>query len=84
MINIFTRPIIFTDFFFSRFVFYPYVNLVRTLGSDKLSKKTKQRMNNHNKRPYRLIDIAPEYCFDVTLGDFKQIIENDFIKLEAE
>ena len=41
-------------------------------------------MNNHNKRPYRLIDIAPEYCFDVTLGDFKQIIENDFIKLEAE
>ena len=31
----------------------------------------------------RLIDIAPEHCFDVTLADFAQIIDNDFIKLET-
>ena len=27
--------------------------------------------------------IAPEHCFDITLGDFEQIISNDFMKLEA-
>ena len=35
-------------------------------------------------RKYRLINIAPEHCFDVTLADFEQIVNNDFIKLEAE
>ena len=32
----------------------------------------------------RRINIAPEHCFDVTLADFEQIINNDFIQLEAE
>ena len=32
----------------------------------------------------RLINIAPEHCFDVTLADFEQIINNDFIQLQAE
>ena len=32
----------------------------------------------------RLINIALEYCFGVTLADFKEIINNDFIQLEAE
>ena len=31
-----------------------------------------------------LINIAPEHCFDVTLADFEQIINNDFIQLEAQ
>ena len=32
----------------------------------------------------RLINIAPEHCFVITLADFEQIINNDFIQLEAE
>ena len=32
----------------------------------------------------RLINLAPEHCFDFTLADFEQIIDNDFIQLEAE
>ena len=32
----------------------------------------------------RLINLAPEHCFDLTLADFEQIIDNDFIQLEAE
>ena len=32
----------------------------------------------------RLISIAPEHCFDVTLADFEQIINNDFTQLEVE
>ena len=32
----------------------------------------------------RLINIAPEHCFDVTLADFEQIINNDFTQLEVE
>ena len=34
-------------------------------------------------RQNRLIDIAPKYCFEVTLSDFVQIIKNDFIQLKA-
>ena len=30
------------------------------------------------------MNIAPEHCFDVTLADFEQIINNDFSKLEIE
>ena len=26
----------------------------------------------------------PKHCFDVTLADFEQIINNNFIQLEAE
>ena len=32
----------------------------------------------------RLINITPEHCFVITLADFEQIINNDFIQLEAE
>ena len=32
----------------------------------------------------KLINIAPEHCFDVTLGDFEQVINNDFKQLKAE
>ena len=32
----------------------------------------------------RLINIAPKHCFDVTLANFEQIINKDFIELEAE
>ena len=32
----------------------------------------------------RLIDIASKINFDITLADFKHIINNDFIQLEAE
>ena len=32
----------------------------------------------------RLVNIAPEDCFDVTLADFEQIINNGSIQLEAE
>ena len=32
----------------------------------------------------RLINLASEHCFDFTLADFEQIIDNDFIQLEAE
>ena len=32
----------------------------------------------------RLIGVAFEHCFDVTLGGFEQIINNDFTQLEAE
>ena len=32
----------------------------------------------------KLINIAPEHCFDVTLGDFEQVIDNDFKQLKAE
>ena len=44
------------------------------------------RMNNFEKLypKYRLINIVPEHCFDVTLAEFEQIISNDFIQLEAE
>ena len=40
-------------------------------------------MNNFEKL-YRLIGIALQHCFDVTLADFKQIINNDFTQLEAK
>ena len=38
-------------------------------------------MNNFEKlyQKNRLINIAPEHCFDVTLTEFEQIINNDFI-----
>ena len=32
----------------------------------------------------RHLGVAFEHCFDVTLGGFKQIIDNDFTQLEAE
>ena len=32
----------------------------------------------------RLINIVPERCFDVTLADFEQIINNDFMQSGAE
>ena len=32
----------------------------------------------------RLIDMVLEHCFDVTLADFEQIINNDFMQLKAE
>ena len=32
-------------------------------------------------RQYKLTGIAPEHCFGVTLTDFEQIINNDFVKL---
>ena len=35
-------------------------------------------------RQKRLIGIAPEHCFGFTLADFEQIINNDFIQLEAK
>ena len=35
-------------------------------------------------RQNRLIDIVPEHGFDVTLADVEQIINNNFIQLEAE
>ena len=37
-------------------------------------------------RKNRLICIAPlsQHCFDVTLADFEQIINDDFIQLENE
>ena len=43
-------------------------------------------MNNYEKfyLANRLIDIVPEHCFDVTLANFEEIINNDFIQLEAE
>ena len=43
-------------------------------------------MNNLGKfiRQNKPIDIAAEHCFDVTFADFEQIINNDFIHLEAE
>ena len=31
------------------------------------------------KKKNRLINVTPEYCFDVILVDFEQIINNDFI-----
>ena len=42
-------------------------------------------MNNFEKlyRKNRLIDIAPGHYIDVTLADFEQIINDDFIQLEA-
>ena len=42
-------------------------------------------MNNFEKLyPTRLIDIAPKHFFDITLADFEEIINNDFIQLETE
>ena len=35
-------------------------------------------------RQNRPIDIAAEHCFDVNFADFEQIINTDFIHLEAE
>ena len=35
-------------------------------------------------RKNSLINIAPEHCFGVTLADFEQIINNNFIQLKAE
>ena len=32
----------------------------------------------------RLIDMVLEHCFDVTLADFEQITNNDFMQLKAE
>ena len=44
------------------------------------------RLNNFKNfiRKNRNVNITPEHCFDVTLADFEQIINNDFIQLEAE
>ena len=43
-------------------------------------------MSNFEKlfRKKRLNNIAPEHCFGVTLADFEQIINIDFMQLEAE
>ena len=43
-------------------------------------------MNKFEKfiRKNRLFNIAPEQCFDVTLADFEQTMNSDFIQLEAE
>ena len=30
------------------------------------------------------MNMAPEHCFDVTLADFEQIINNDIMQMEAE
>ena len=30
------------------------------------------------------MNTAPEHCFDVTLADFEQIINNDIMQMEAE
>ena len=38
---------------------------------------------NNIKKLYILIDIAPKHCFDFTLADFEQIINNDFMQLKA-
>ena len=38
-------------------------------------------MNNSEKRYLRL---TPEHCFDITLADFGQITNNDFMQLEVE
>ena len=35
-------------------------------------------------RKNRFANIVPEHCFDFTLADFEQIINNDFIEWEAE
>ena len=35
-------------------------------------------------RKNRFANIVPEHCFDSTLADFEQIINNDFIEWEAE
>ena len=32
----------------------------------------------------RLIGIVPEHCFNITLADFEQIINNDIKQLEAD
>ena len=34
-------------------------------------------------RKNRLNNIAPAHCVDVNLAEFEQIINNDFIQLEA-
>ena len=43
-------------------------------------------MNNSEKLLSEKIDllISLEHCFDVTSAEFVQIINNDFIQLEAE
>ena len=43
-------------------------------------------MNNFEKliRKNRLINISPEHCFDITLADFGQIINNGFIQFGTE
>ena len=35
------------------------------------------------RRNNRFINIVPRHCFDVTLADFEQMINNDLIQLEA-
>ena len=30
------------------------------------------------------VNIAPLHCFDVTLAEFEQVMNNDFMQLEAE
>ena len=30
------------------------------------------------------VNIAPVHCFDVTLAEFEQVMNNDFMQLEAE
>ena len=52
-----------------------YVNIV--LSTEWITLKSFIRKN-------RLINIVPEHCFDTTLADFEQIINNNFIQFEAE
>ena len=58
------------------------------LSNKKISRKkilrdlSFNRMNNFEK--IDLLNIVHEHCFYVTLADFEQIINNDFIQLEAE
>ena len=44
------------------------------------------QMNNFEKliRKNRFINVTLEHCFEVTVANFEQIINNDFIQFEAE
>ena len=44
------------------------------------------QMNNFEKLipKNRFINVTLEYCFEVTVANFEQIINNDFIQFEAE
>ena len=43
-------------------------------------------MNNFEKliRKNRFINVTLEHCLEVTVANFEQIINNDFIQFEAE
>ena len=44
------------------------------------------QMNNFEKiiRKNRFINVTLQHCFEVTVANFEQIINNDFIQFEAE